>query len=91
MRFSSSKELHKAFLLILMVGVRLVMLLLKYWWTFRNENMDKWVFHFSEIEKAILMRQCSLTIGNLLSVNRQECFLFSVHAQMAVLPSYHSR
>lgn len=49
MRFSSLKPLHKAFLLILMVGVRLVMLLLKDWWLFRDEYMDKWVFCFSEI------------------------------------------
>lgn len=33
------------------------MLLLKDWWLFRDENMDKWVFCFPEIEKAILMRQ----------------------------------
>ena len=49
MRFSSLKPLHKAFLLILMVGVRLVMLLLKDWWLFKDEYMDKWVFRFSAI------------------------------------------
>jgi len=50
------------------------MLLLKDWCLFRDEITDKWVFHFSEIEKAILMRQRSLTIGNLLPVCRQGAF-----------------
>lgn len=76
---------------MVMVGVRLITPLLKDWCLFRDENMEKWVFCFSEIEKAILMRQCTLTMGNLLSVHSQECFLFSVHAQMADLPSIHSR
>lgn len=48
MRVSSLKPPHKAFLLILMAGVRLVKLLLKGWWLFKEENMDKWVCHSSE-------------------------------------------
>lgn len=75
MRFSSLKPLHKVAAKGL-VG-------------FRDENVDKWVFCFSEREKLILMSQHSHTFGNLLSVSRQDHLVFSVHTQIAVLLPLH--